>query len=97
MDATTRCRSSKAASFFDEHSDAPTEADSVEDADALVEDIVGSRNEGVVVEKFLHPPPEASVGVDEVVEGADDAFFVDESVGDEYERLGSSISIWRWG
>ena len=52
MEATTRWRSFKAASFFDEQFDAPTDAESVTSADALVGDVEEGRDEGVVVEKL---------------------------------------------
>ena len=83
MDPTTRCRSSKAASFLDEHFDGSTASNPAEDADVLVEGDVEGVFEGIVVEKGRIPPPEASVGVDEGVEGCDEAVEVDEGVVDE--------------
>ena len=83
MDPTTRCRSSNAASFLDEHFDGSTASDPAEDADELVEDDVEDVFEGVVVEKERIPPPEASVGVVEGVGGCDEAMEVDEGVENE--------------
>ena len=52
MEATTSSRSSTAAFFFDEQFDAPTGADSAGSAEALVEDVVEGRDEGLVVGKI---------------------------------------------
>ena len=97
MEATKRCKSSTAEFFFDAHFDGSTAADSRGDAAPTVEGVVGVRDEGIVVEKFENPPPEASVGVDEGVEGVEDAVFVDEGVVDAFFRLGSILSAARWG
>ena len=97
IEATTRCRSSNAASFFNEHFDSSTDADAVSSADALVVEVEEVENEAVVVGISRIPPPEAPVGVVEDDEGVDDAEFVDERVGDEFERLGSVVLIGRWG
>ena len=83
MEETTRCRSSKAASLFDEHVDGATAADAVGDADALVGNVEEEVFEGVVVGKIGIPPPEASVGVVVGAEGVDEAVGVDEGVVDE--------------
>ena len=97
MEEMTRCRSSKAAFFFDEHIDASTAADSVSTAGALAEDVEEGQDEGVVVEICKIPPPEAPVGVVVGVEGVEDAVEVDGRVGNEFERLGSEDTVWRWG
>ena len=83
---------------FNEHVDAPTAADAVEDADSTVEDGVEDRYGGVVVGIF----DGMSVGVENggppsVEVDDEDVEVVDEGVGCELERLGSNISIWRWG
>ena len=84
MEATTRCKSSRDAVFFDEQFDGSTEADAVTTAGPLVEDVVEGRFEGIVVEFSRIPPPEAPGGVVEGVEGFDEAFEVDERVADEF-------------
>ena len=81
MDATTRWKSSRAASRFDEQFDAATAAGKAEDADKLDEDGRVDRYEGVVVGISRLSSPEASVDAVDVVEGADDAVDVNEGVG----------------
>ena len=98
MEAMTLFRSSSATSFFDEHVAAPTAADAAEDADSEAEGDVEVRYKGVVVEKS----DEFSVGVENggppsVEVDDEDVEVADEGVGCELERLGSNISIWRWG
>ena len=63
--------------------------DSVSTAGPLVEDVEEGRNEGIVVEIFEFPPPEAPVGVVVGVEGVEDAVNFEGRVGNEFERLGS--------
>ena len=93
MEATTRCRSSKAASRFNKQFDAPTASDTVPTGGPLVEGVEEGRIEGIVVGIFKIPPPEAPVGAVEGVEGVEDAVELDERVGDEFERLGSYDSV----
>ena len=83
MDATTRWKSSRAASRFDEQFDAATAAVEAEVAEQLDEDGRVDRYEGVVVGISRLSSPEASVDAVDVVEGVDDAVCVDERVGSE--------------
>ena len=62
MEATTLLRSSRAMFCFNEHVDAPTAADAVEDADSTVEGGVEDRYGGVVVGIF----DGMSVGVERI-------------------------------
>ena len=93
MAATTRCRSSRAASLFNEQFDTSTASDTVPTGGPLVEGVEEGRIKGIVVGIFKFPPPEAPVGADEGVEGVEDAVELDERVGDEFGRLGSYDSV----